>query len=315
MSKNTLLNGQLTQLPMDRIISKTQVRKAFHNIEELAQSIAAKGLQSPITVTYSSADDRYVILQGERRWRACQLLGMKAIDAIVREDTFDENERIFAQLTENIQREEMSCEEIAKAIQMLFDQGFTSFQIATALGKNRSWPYVYASLSELPPQVAQLRDKYQINDPYVLRPLKLIFEMDEEKATRLVEKAQRHQIRFTREIAQGFLNQIQRELGIEKKTVDETEGSDGNEGNGKNDDSAKDATSSKTRSSDHVRVYCWVRLPGASVLRLGILSNDRVANDSEYVCVELDGKRHVVSLLDVAMAGVKDIADSTDDLY
>ena len=81
MSPKAPLKGELKRIPIRKIVSKEQVRKQFQNIEELAQSILMEGLHTPITVEQES-EDRYVIIQGERRWRACLHAGLTEIDAL-----------------------------------------------------------------------------------------------------------------------------------------------------------------------------------------------------------------------------------------
>ena len=301
------LQGELKRLPMDRIDSKEQVRTQFPNLDELAQSILMEGLHTPITV--EEADNgRYVILQGERRWRACKLAGLTEIDAIIRQPIYDKTARMLAQLTENIQREEMSSEDIANAVQGLMQRGMSPEAIGQALGKNPTWAYVYTSILDLPDEVKTIRDRYAINDPYILRPLKRMFELDKEASTTLIEKAEREHVRLTRENTQSFLNQI--EKGRKAKRTERAE----------TIEKAKPAKKEShwmfgCKPSNQIYVYCWVRLPGHDRLRLGRLATDRVAMDSEFVCVFVEGQYHIVSIMDVALAGVKDRSEPIDDLF
>ena len=305
MSPKAPLKGELKRIPIRKIVSKEQVRKQFQNIEELAQSILMEGLHTPITVEQES-EDRYVIIQGERRWRACLHAGLTEIDAIIREPIQDKRTRILAQLTENIQREEMNCEEIAMAIQGLMNLGMSSEAIGKALGKNRHWAYVYSCVADLPVEVKEIRDRHGINDPYILRPLKKMFELNEPISRALIQRAQNNHVRFTRETAQHLLNQVNEEVQRNKRM--------------QADDRDQEKTvpeepwMSGCKASTHVCVYCWVRLPGHKELRLGRVATDRVAKDSEFVCVFVDGQYQVVSILDVAFAGVKDRKEPIDDL-
>ena len=79
--------GQLEQIAIDRIDrNPEQPRQTFdeRSLEELAASLKAYGQLQPIAVR--PLGDRYIIIAGERRWRAAQIAGWKTIAAIVRED-------------------------------------------------------------------------------------------------------------------------------------------------------------------------------------------------------------------------------------
>lgn len=96
-----------------------QPRKQFdeNSIQELANSIKEKGLLQPIIVR--KVGDRYLIIAGERRYRACKLLGMEKIPCVVK--TIDEAKDILEiQIIENMQREDISQIERARALQEYF---------------------------------------------------------------------------------------------------------------------------------------------------------------------------------------------------
>ena len=299
------LKGELKRVPIKQVISREQVRKHFANIDELAKSILMEGLHTPITVEYDG-NERYVILQGERRWRACLLAGLTEIDVIVREPIENEVRRMLAQLTENIQREEMTCEEIALAIHELMNKGLSVRDIGKALGKGKDWAYVYASIAELPNEVKSVRDKHDINDPYVLRPLKQMFELDKTVASALIERAEANHYRLSRTNANSLLKQVQ--VAVRRKSKGPTHSQK------LRLQKKKEKVNFGCVPSDEVCVYCWVRLPGQKAYQLGRIATDRVTKDPEFVCVFVQAEYHVVSILDVAIAGVKDRKESIDDL-
>lgn len=105
-------------------------------IVELADSIRENGLIQPIVVR-PVEDGQYEIVVGERRYRACQILNHEAIPAIVAETSNDESARMA--LIENLQREDLSSIEEAKAYKQLLDlTGSTQEQLAEKLGKSQS---------------------------------------------------------------------------------------------------------------------------------------------------------------------------------
>ncbi|MBE0484118.1 MAG: ParB/RepB/Spo0J family partition protein [Bacterioplanes sp.] len=108
------------------------------SLDELAASIKAQGLMQPIIVRpLSGFDDRYEIIAGERRWRACRLLEMTHIPALVRE--VDDESAIALALIENIQREDLNPMEEAIALHRLQHEfELTQQQVADAVGKNRA---------------------------------------------------------------------------------------------------------------------------------------------------------------------------------
>ena len=115
-----------------------QPRKAFDDgaLAELAQSIESVGLIHPPTVR--TQDQQYMLISGERRWRATRLLGKETIQVIVR-DGLDACTTAHAQLVENIQNESLSSWEIYRAIVAELESGTTQADLATALGKSRAW--------------------------------------------------------------------------------------------------------------------------------------------------------------------------------
>lgn len=98
---------RLSKLKIDTVVSVKQVRTSFTDLEGLAQSLREIGQQSPILVKPQNQDGKYVILQGERRWRAAKLAGLTEIDAIILDKDVSERDRILGQLTENLQRDDM----------------------------------------------------------------------------------------------------------------------------------------------------------------------------------------------------------------
>lgn len=130
-----------------------QPRREFDEeaLQELAASIREIGIIQPITLR-KVADDRYQIIAGERRWRASQLAGLRAIPAYIR-TVEDENVMELA-LIENIQREDLNAIEIALAYEHLAETtGMTQERISERVGKSRAAVTNYMRLLKLPAQV------------------------------------------------------------------------------------------------------------------------------------------------------------------
>jgi ParB family transcriptional regulator, chromosome partitioning protein len=122
-------------------------------MEELAQSIRANGLIQPITVA-ETGPGKYLIIAGERRWRAAQLAGLSEIPALVR--TVEENRQLELALIENIQREDLNPIETAVAFSRLIQQHQLSHeQVAERTGKDRSTITNFLRLLKLPREVQE----------------------------------------------------------------------------------------------------------------------------------------------------------------
>jgi ParB family chromosome partitioning protein len=121
------------------------------SLKELAESIKEIGLIQPITLRKID-DDKYQIIAGERRFRAAQLAGLKAIPAYVRKAK-DEGMLEMA-LVENIQREDLDAIEIALSYQRLLEElEFTQEELSTRIGKKRSTIANYLRLLKLPAKI------------------------------------------------------------------------------------------------------------------------------------------------------------------
>ena len=130
----------------------TQPRTEFDEeaLEELAESIRQLGLIQPITVKRSG--DKYIIISGERRWRAAEKAGLEALPAYIRE--VDDTTLHAMALVENIQREDLNAIETSLGMQRLIEEcGLTQEALAERLGKKRSTVANYLRLLNLPDEV------------------------------------------------------------------------------------------------------------------------------------------------------------------
>ena len=145
--------GPKRELPIEQLKPNAdQPRRIFDKdgIEELAGSIAAKGMLQPILVR-PLGPDQYEIVAGERRWRAAQKAQLHKVPVIIRELTDEETAEIA--LIENVQRVDLNPVEEAAAYARLSDvYKRTQEQIATAVGKSRSHVANIMRLLNLPQQ-------------------------------------------------------------------------------------------------------------------------------------------------------------------
>ena len=145
------------------IPNPNQPRKVFNekSLKQLAQSIDEKGLISPITV--QASNNKYVIVAGERRFRAHQLLKRKKILAYII-DADSNKDIMYMALIENIQREDLNAIEQAKAYQYLKDNLDSSItEIAKTVGKSRPAVSNSLRLLNLPKEIQDSILKNEIN--------------------------------------------------------------------------------------------------------------------------------------------------------
>jgi ParB family chromosome partitioning protein len=144
-----------------------QPRREIHQqpLEELAASIKANGVIQPIVVrplpvglpagTVGSA--RYEIVAGERRWQAAKLAGLTEIPTIVRE--LSDRQALAVGLIENVQREELTAAEEARALKQLTEEfSLTQQEVADSVGRSRAAVSNLIRLLDLPESVVALID-------------------------------------------------------------------------------------------------------------------------------------------------------------
>jgi ParB family chromosome partitioning protein len=143
------------EIPLERLSANPfQPRAEFdaEKLEELAESIRLHGVLQPVVVR--RLGDDYQIIAGERRWRAAQMAGLKAIPAVVRE--LDDAGMIQVSLIENLQREDLNPIEEAAAYRKLMDEfDTTQEQLSATLGKSRSAIANAVRLLNLPDEVQE----------------------------------------------------------------------------------------------------------------------------------------------------------------
>lgn len=135
--------------------NREQPRKQFsqEELEALSDSIVKYGVISPITVR--RVGERYVIIAGERRWRAARMAGLSEIPVII--ISADDKKAAEIALVENIQRSDLNPVEEAQAYAALIDQyGMTQEEVAEQIGKSRSSVTNSLRLLDLPDAVLSM---------------------------------------------------------------------------------------------------------------------------------------------------------------
>lgn len=147
-------SSSISEIALDHIYANPdQPRHTFDEeaLEELAQSIRDHGVISPITLR-KDAKNQYMIIAGERRYRAAKMAGLNTIPAYIR--TAKDEQVMEWALIENIQREDLDAIEIALAYQRLMDEyHLTQERMSERVGKKRATVANYLRLLKLPAEI------------------------------------------------------------------------------------------------------------------------------------------------------------------
>ncbi len=153
----------MQRIPVTDIMpNPKQPRKDFDEqaLQDLAHSIKLHDLVQPLTVA-QRPDGKYLLIAGERRWRAAKLAGLKDIPAYVRKA--NDQQLLELALLENLQREDLNAMEIALSYKRMMEElNQTQEEVAERMGKERSTVANYIRLLKLPPDIQVAVRKNQL---------------------------------------------------------------------------------------------------------------------------------------------------------
>jgi len=180
----------------------SQPRKHFDagKLDELAQSIREKGVLQPILA--KKTERGYMIIAGERRWRASQIAGKKEVPVIIKE--LSDHEILELALIENIQREDLNPIEEAESYQrLIIDLGLTQEEISKRVGKDRS---TIANALRLLKLTKEVREKISSNELSVGHARCLITIEDKKLQNQLMEEilAKQYSVRQVEALVKRF---------------------------------------------------------------------------------------------------------------
>lgn len=190
-------------------LNSEQPRQFFdeESLAELAESIKRYGLLQPIVL--SPEGEGYIVVAGERRYRAAKIAGLKEISALVRSSV--ELERIEIALVENIQRENLSPLEQAVSIVKLHEQFNINYtEIGHRLGKASSTITNIVRLLQLPPDARRALEENKISEGHArsVLALKDSPELQSELVKNIIEKG------WSVRAAERFVSESKNRTGI-----------------------------------------------------------------------------------------------------
>ena len=179
IADDTQSKGSVLEVDVNNIDpNMDQPRKTFDNekLGELAQSIKTYGVVQPIIVQKSGG--RYIIIAGERRYRASRLAGLTSVPVVVKDYT--KREYMEVSLVENLQREDLNPIEEADAMKLLMDEHkLTQEELSERLGKSRSAVANTLRLLNLPEPIRQMVARGELSSGHARTLVAL--EQDSEK--------------------------------------------------------------------------------------------------------------------------------------
>jgi ParB family chromosome partitioning protein len=144
-------------IPLAKIVrDPSQPREEFDEeaLGRLAESVRGRGVLQPIRVRWDEAAGKYIVICGERRWRASQMAGLATIPCVVSDRELDAAELLAVQLVENALREDLRPVEQAKAYRTLMTaNGWSGNQLAKELGISQPSVVQALALLDLPATV------------------------------------------------------------------------------------------------------------------------------------------------------------------
>lgn len=170
-----IADGTALQIPVEKIIPNPhQPRSQMDEseLQDLAASIRQHGILQPLIVTHEAGAEQYVLIAGERRLRAAQLIGLETVPVVIREAS--DIQRLELALIENVQRADLGALEKAEAYRQLSDEfGLSHEEIGMQVGKSREAITNTLRLLKLPETVRAALSAGQISEGHARALLRL----------------------------------------------------------------------------------------------------------------------------------------------
>lgn len=238
ITKFDMRQGDVQKVDISKIYTNpNQPRKNFdkESLNELAESIKIHGLIQPIIV--NEMPEGYMIIAGERRYRACKICGLREVDAIVK--SYSNKQIAEIAIIENLQREDLNPVEVAKGIKQLMEEyGLTQEKVAERLGKSRSAVANSIRILSLYPEVIDMVEKGKVSFGHakilvavtdyatqlilakkVAKDKLTVRDLEKEVESILGNKKKKKLPKLPSEELQDFIGELQRKLGTKVSLI------------------------------------------------------------------------------------------------
>ena len=212
------------QVPLTDIKAMEQVRTSFENaqlqedIQSLAASIKVEGVQLPIILARRDpADQKYIILDGECRWRAAKIAGLEVIPAMVTNLTYSKTaEWELKQVAANLMRMPLTPMELGRSFASAVAQGISVVNLAERFGKSRGYIQNFLAINRAPQQLRDYFEKRDLRDVVTMTTLVHCVEKD---AVRFAELFAPYEEAEADPISRADAKRLQAELEGKAKPV------------------------------------------------------------------------------------------------
>lgn len=222
---------------------RTETNPGFseESISELAETIRERGVKSPISVR-EAGNGRYIINHGARRFRASIRAGLTEIPVVI-----DNDYSKLDQVIENIQRNNLTANEIADFIREELANGKNKKEIASELGKSNAWVSQYCCIIDIPDEISPFWEAGVFGDDVTaLSELCKCFKKDSEKTLGFLEGAEKLS---RREIA-DLRERIDKGADIDSIDTPKSEGIDKNQSSRKTDEYPEESSDQDDSEDD-----------------------------------------------------------------
>jgi ParB family transcriptional regulator, chromosome partitioning protein len=180
----TALAQRVTVLRIEKIEPHpANVREDLGDLGDLARSIREQGILQPLTVQpHPTAEGRYRIIAGHRRFDAAQLAGLTAVPVIIRHG-LEDAQVLELMLVENVQRVGLNPMEKAEAMAALQNRGYTQADIGRRTGLTSSTVSYYLSLMQLAPETQEKVRAGKLSAADAVKAVRTVRRQDRQKRT------------------------------------------------------------------------------------------------------------------------------------
>jgi len=190
LSKAAGSDGRLKISP-EKLYAEKQVREHFdeEEIQALAATIESEGQLQPVTVRPRDKHGRYLIVTGERRWRACRRLGCD-VWVVEQKTKLDKSTTLIVQLIENVHRSDLTlAEQVRTVASLVNDHNVKQSEIARRMGKPKPTISKMVTIGNMPPSVEALYSNSVCQNLDTLAALTRLHEIAPEKCDAFCQKA------------------------------------------------------------------------------------------------------------------------------